>query len=163
TSAGVDALIVQDLGLARLIRAISPDIEIHASTQMSITSEEGVELARELGCTRVILARELSLAEIGRIRRATELPLEVFVPGALSPGDRRGLVRPADRVHPPRRPGDAALLLARVLPRVPRRQQPQGPGPRRLRQEARDSPGRRGSGHRLGRPNDCECAGQAWG
>jgi U32 family peptidase len=81
--AGVDAVIVQDMGLARLIRAISPDIEIHASTQMSITSEEGVELARELGCSRVILARELSLAEIGRIREASDLPLEVFVHGAL--------------------------------------------------------------------------------
>ena len=81
--AGVDAVIVQDMGLARLIRAISPDIEIHASTQMSITSEEGVELARELGCSRVILARELSLDEIGRIRRGSDLPLEVFVHGAL--------------------------------------------------------------------------------
>src|SRR5579885_1269084 len=81
--AGVDALIVQDLGLVRLIRAIAPDLEIHGSTQMSVTSEEGVELAREVGCARVILARELSLAEIGRIRRATALPLEVFVHGAL--------------------------------------------------------------------------------
>ena len=82
-SAGVDAVIVQDLGLARLIHAITPDLEIHASTQMSITSEEGVGLARELGCTRVILARELALAEIGRIRRAIDFPLEVFVHGAL--------------------------------------------------------------------------------
>ena len=82
-AAGVDAVIVQDLGLARLIHAITPDLEIHASTQMSITSEEGVALARELGCTRVILARELALAEIGRIRRAIDFPLEVFVHGAL--------------------------------------------------------------------------------
>ncbi len=82
-AAGVDAVIVQDLGLTRLIRAISPDIEIHASTQMSITSAEGVELARELGCSRVILARELSLAELGRIRETSSLPLEVFVHGAL--------------------------------------------------------------------------------
>ncbi len=81
--AGVDALIVQDLGLVRLIRAIAPELEVHGSTQMSITSEEGVELARELGCTRVILARELSLTEIGRIRRGTDLPVEVFVHGAL--------------------------------------------------------------------------------
>jgi len=81
--AGVDAIIVQDLGLARLIRTISPDVEIHASTQMSITSEEGIALARELGCSRVIVARELSLAEIARIRRATDMPLEVFVHGAL--------------------------------------------------------------------------------
>jgi putative protease len=82
-TAGVDAVIVQDMGLARMIRAITPDLEIHASTQMSITSEEGVELARELGCTRVILARELALAEIGRIHRAIDFPLEVFVHGAL--------------------------------------------------------------------------------
>jgi putative protease len=82
-AAGVDALIVQDLGLARLIHAITPDLEIHASTQMSVTSEEGVALARELGCTRVILARELALPEIGRIRRAIDFPLEVFVHGAL--------------------------------------------------------------------------------
>ena len=61
-------MIVQDLGLVRLIRALTPDLEIHASTQMSITSAEGVRLARELGCSRVILARELSLGEIARIR-----------------------------------------------------------------------------------------------
>ena len=81
--AGVDAVIVQDLGLCRLIRAITPDLEIHASTQMSVTSEEGVRLARELGCSRVILARELSLAEIARVRTASDLPVEVFVHGAL--------------------------------------------------------------------------------
>jgi putative protease len=80
---GVDAVIVQDLGLVRLIRAITPDLEIHASTQMSVTSEEGVALARDLGCTRVILARELALTEIGRIRRAIDFPVEVFVHGAL--------------------------------------------------------------------------------
>lgn len=81
--AGVDAVIVQDLGLARLVRAVSPDLEIHASTQMSITSAAGVELARELGCSRVILARELSLREIGQVCREVALPVEVFVHGAL--------------------------------------------------------------------------------
>jgi putative protease len=81
--AGVDAVIVQDLGLTRLIRALTPDLEIHASTQMSITSAHGVRLAKELGCSRVILARELSLAEIARLNREAELPLEVFVHGAL--------------------------------------------------------------------------------
>ena len=81
--AGVDAVIVQDVGLARLIRATSPDLEIHASTQMSITGVEGVRLAKELGCSRVILARELSLREIARIRQSSELPVEVFVHGAL--------------------------------------------------------------------------------
>ncbi len=81
--AGVDAVIVQDIGLARLIRAITPDLEIHGSTQMSITSTEGVRLAKELGCSRVILARELSLAEIESIRAEVDLPVEVFVHGAL--------------------------------------------------------------------------------
>ncbi len=80
---GVDAVIIQDLGLARLIRAVSPGLEIHASTQMSITSEEGIRLAAELGCSRVILARELSLDEIKRIRGQARLPVEVFVHGAL--------------------------------------------------------------------------------
>lgn len=81
--AGVDAVIVQDLGLVRLIRALTPDLEIHASTQMSITSAEGVRLARELGCSRVILARELSVREIAKIIGAAELPVEIFVHGAL--------------------------------------------------------------------------------
>ncbi len=81
--AGVDAVIVQDVGLARLIRAITPDMEIHASTQMSITEAEGVRLAAELGCSRVILARELSLREIARVRETATLPVEVFVHGAL--------------------------------------------------------------------------------
>ncbi len=82
-AAGVDAVIAQDLGLCKLIRSITADLEIHASTQMSITSASGVRLARELGCSRVILARELSLVEIERIGRVSELPLEVFVHGAL--------------------------------------------------------------------------------
>jgi putative protease len=81
--AGADAVIVQDMGLVRLIRAMTPDLEIHASTQMSITSAEGVRLAAELGCSRVILARELSLQEIARVRSAAALPVEVFVHGAL--------------------------------------------------------------------------------
>ena len=81
--AGVDAVIVQDVGLARLIRAITPDMEIHASTQMSITETEGVKLARDLGCSRVILARELSVSEIARVRATAPLPVEVFVHGAL--------------------------------------------------------------------------------
>ncbi len=82
-AAGVDAVIVQDVGLTRLIRALTPDLEIHASTQMSITSALGVRLAHELGCSRVILARELSLEEIAQIRRTATLPVEVFVHGAL--------------------------------------------------------------------------------
>ena len=108
-SAGVDAVIVQDVGICRLIRQLSPDFPIHASTQMTITSAAGVDFARELGCNLVVLARECSVAEIGKIQtapagwagsplpagglqandgahgvtRPTALPLEVFVHGAL--------------------------------------------------------------------------------
>src|SRR5436309_9037725 len=67
-AAGVDAAIVQDVGICRLIRQLSPDFPIHASTQMTITSAGGVELARELGCNLVVLARECSIKEIEKIR-----------------------------------------------------------------------------------------------
>jgi putative protease len=102
-AAGVDAAIVQDIGIARLIRRLSPDFPIHASTQMTITSAAGVEFARDLGCNLVVLARECSLKDIARISndefripneaagdndstfdiRHLTLPLEVFVHGAL--------------------------------------------------------------------------------
>ncbi len=253
-AAGVDAVIVQDIGLTRVIRAIAPDLEIHGSTQMSVTSRDGVELARELGCSRVILARELSLAEIGRIRRETELPVEVFVHGALcvaysgqcltsealggrsanrgecaqacrmpyqivcdgrivdlddvryllSPQDLAAydlvprlielgvaslkiegrlkspeyvanitrhyraaidaaMSRQAGRVHAAGRPRDGALVLPRVLARLPRRQQPQGPRAGRLRQEAGDRPGRRRVRDGGRRPDPRDRAGQAGG
>jgi putative protease len=80
--AGVDALIVQDVGLVRLARALTPELPIHASTQMTITSPEGAEFARELGIERVVLARELSLRELEKFT-PTRMPLEVFVHGAL--------------------------------------------------------------------------------
>ena len=104
-AAGVDAAIVQDVGIARLIRELSPDFPIHASTQMTVTSAAGVEFCRDLGCNLVVLARECSLKEIEAIQVAQkssefkvqgsasessepstlnqELPLEVFVHGAL--------------------------------------------------------------------------------
>jgi putative protease len=103
-AAGVDAAIVQDVGICRLIRRLSPDFPIHASTQMTITSAAGVEFAKELGCNLVVLARENSLKEIRQIAngelqatnaaatdvpdpspvtRHPSLPLEVFVHGAL--------------------------------------------------------------------------------
>jgi putative protease len=82
-SAGVDAVIVQDLGVARLVRAIAPDLPIHASTQMTCTDAASVELARASGASRVILARELTVTEIEAIRRSTDVELEVFVHGAL--------------------------------------------------------------------------------
>jgi putative protease len=82
-AAGVDALIVQDLGVARLARAIAPSLPIHASTQMTCTDAGSVEFAAELGASRVILARELSLEDLRSIRASTEVELEVFVHGAL--------------------------------------------------------------------------------
>src|SRR5580698_6081513 len=81
-AAGVDAAIVQDVGICRLIRRISPDFPIHASTQMTVTSAAGVEFARDLGASLVVLARESSIKEIEKIPAST-LPLEVFVHGAL--------------------------------------------------------------------------------
>src|SRR3989454_6905284 len=69
-AAGVDAAIVQDVGICRLIRRLSPDFPMHASTQMTITSAGGVEFARDLGCTLVVLARECSLKEIEKIQMA---------------------------------------------------------------------------------------------
>lgn len=81
--AGVDAVIVQDLGVARLVHAMAPDLPVHASTQMTCTDAASVELARDLGARRVILARELSLEDIAAIRAATDVELEVFVHGAL--------------------------------------------------------------------------------
>ena len=81
--AGADALIVQDVGIVRFARQIAPDLELHASTQMSITNAEGVELAQSMGIQRVTLARELSLTEIRKIREASSCELEMFVHGAL--------------------------------------------------------------------------------
>ncbi len=82
-AAGADSIIVQDVGVARLAHQIAPDLAIHGSTQMSITSAEGVELARQFGVRRVVLARELSLADVRAIRAATDLELEIFGHGAL--------------------------------------------------------------------------------
>src|SRR5256714_2231898 len=81
---GIDAAIVQDLGAVRLIRKIYPGLEIHGSTQMTVHDERGARVLRDLGCDRVVLARENTLDDIRTIRRAVpELVLESFVHGAL--------------------------------------------------------------------------------
>jgi putative protease len=95
---GVDAAIVQDVGICRLLRQLSPDFPIHASTQMTITSAGGIAFARDAGCNLVVLARECSLREIekiqavqraarpkrdGKAQLPSPLPLEVFIHGAL--------------------------------------------------------------------------------
>jgi len=85
-TAKVDAFIIQDLGLVRLAKAVCPEIELHASTQMTLTSPEGVTFARRQGLHLAVLARELSLRELAKFPAATDptgLPLEVFVHGAL--------------------------------------------------------------------------------
>ena len=81
--AGADAVIVQDLGLARLIGRTCPGLHVHGSTQMTLTEPLGVEFVKSLGVKRVILARELSTSDIRRISGATDVPVEVFVHGAL--------------------------------------------------------------------------------
>jgi U32 family peptidase len=81
-AAGADAIIVQDLGLVRLAQYLTPELELHASTQMTITSPEGLELMRQTGITRAVVARELSLRELDRFK-AVDVPIETFVHGAL--------------------------------------------------------------------------------
>lgn len=78
-----DAFIIQDIGLARLIHAISPSQEIHASTQMTLASAEAVNMVKGIGFNRAVLARELSARQIAAIKSATPLELEVFIHGAL--------------------------------------------------------------------------------
>ncbi len=81
--AGADSLIVQDVGIAQLVQQIAPEVNIHGSTQMSITSAEGAAFAQRFGVSRVVLARELSLKDVRAVREQTDLELEIFIHGAL--------------------------------------------------------------------------------
>lgn len=81
--ASVDAVIVQDIGAVSLVRAIAPDLPVHASTQMTCTDAGSAEFACELGASRVIVARELSLDDIATIRAESDVEVEAFVHGAL--------------------------------------------------------------------------------
>ena len=81
--AGVDAILVQDLGVLQLVRQMTPDMPIHASTQMAVHNLAGVKKAAELGISRVVLARELSREQIAAICRESPIEVEVFVHGAL--------------------------------------------------------------------------------
>lgn len=80
--AEVDAVIVQDLGLARMVKELAPNVRLHASTQMTLTSPEGLEFAQKLEIDQAVLARELSLRELERFKESP-VPLETFVHGAL--------------------------------------------------------------------------------
>jgi putative protease len=81
--AGLDAVLVQDFGVLRMIRENFPDLPIHTSTQMNILTKEGVLLAKEMGASRVVAAREMTLKELADIRRDTGVEIEAFVHGAM--------------------------------------------------------------------------------
>ena len=80
---GADAVIVQDLGVAQLVKRIAPRLKLHASTQMTVTTASGALFARQNGFSRVVLPRELSYEEIARITSSVDIETEVFVHGAL--------------------------------------------------------------------------------
>lgn len=83
SEAGVDAILVQDMGVVETLRHVVPDVPLHASTQMTVHTLSGVEEAARLGITRAVLARELSRDEIAELCRRSPIELEVFVHGAL--------------------------------------------------------------------------------
>lgn len=82
-NAGIDAVIIQDLGLARKVIELFPDLEVHSSTQMTIYNLDGARKVKDLGFSRCVLARELSLSEIEHICKNTDIDIEVFIHGAL--------------------------------------------------------------------------------
>ena len=81
--ANVDAFLIQDLGAAKIAKNIAPEIPLHASTQMTIHNLEGVKILSELGFSRVVLSRELSLPEIKKIAKNSSIEIEIFMHGAL--------------------------------------------------------------------------------
>ena len=81
--AGLDAVIVQDLGVFKLIKENFPEINIHCSTQMNITSKYAAQGMKELGASRIVTAREMSLEEIRGIKEAVNIEIEAFVHGAM--------------------------------------------------------------------------------
>lgn len=80
---GIDAVLVQDLGIVRMLRQVAPDLPVHASTQMSVHNLDGVKAAADLGMTRAVLARELSGKDIAYICEHSPIEIETFVHGAL--------------------------------------------------------------------------------
>ena len=80
---GIDSVIIQDLGLAKKVIELFPDLEVHSSTQMTIYNLDGVNKIKELGFSRCVLARELSIKEIEYICKNTDIDIEVFIHGAL--------------------------------------------------------------------------------
>ena len=83
TDAGLDAVLVQDYGVMRLVREYLPELPIHTSTQMNILTPEGAKLAKERGASRVVAAREMTIPELARIKKEAEIEVEAFVHGAM--------------------------------------------------------------------------------
>ena len=81
--AGLDAVIVQDFGVFHYLREHFPNLELHASTQMTLCSSFGARLLKEMGATRIVPARELSLRELKKIKENVDIELEVFIHGAM--------------------------------------------------------------------------------
>ena len=81
---------LQDIGVATLVKRVAPSLPIHASTQMSITSADGADFARQLGAKRVVVGRELSVADISKVSAGTDAEVEAFVHGALCVSYRCG-------------------------------------------------------------------------
>jgi U32 family peptidase len=108
-AAGADSIIVQDVAVAQLARQIAPELAIHGSTQMSITSAEGINLAQQFGVSRVVLARELSLDEIRAIRAPRTANWRCL------PTARCAFLTPGSAFH--RRRGAGAAPIAANAPR----------------------------------------------
>ena len=81
--AGLDGIIVQDFGVVRLLKKYFPGLEIHASTQMTVTGKDGAKLLKDYGVSRIVPARELSLEELCNIKKTTDIELEIFIHGAM--------------------------------------------------------------------------------
>lgn len=81
--AGADAVIIQDLGVARLVRSVCPEMQMHASTQMTVGTQAGLNLLKEMGFSRAVLPRELSFDEIKKLCKTSPVELEMFIHGAL--------------------------------------------------------------------------------
>ena len=82
-NSGIDAIIIQDLGLAKKVIELFPDLEVHSSTQMTIYNLDGAKKIKELGFSRCVLARELSVKEIEHICKNVDIDIEVFIHGAM--------------------------------------------------------------------------------
>ena len=106
---GVDGIIVQDLAVFDYVAANFADMEVHCSTQMGVDDLEGTMLLKEMGADRVVLAREVDLADVKKIRKAAKIPIEVFIHGALCVS----YVRP-DRI-PEWQPGTVRGILQKTL------------------------------------------------